>query len=59
MCERIWIGLDHVPRPPARDQRRRQNTTTPLYKSMTIRSWTTTTKLLELMEASAVRSPPR
>jgi uncharacterized protein (DUF1697 family) len=33
--------------------------TTPLYKSMTIRSWTTTTKLLDLMEASAVRSPTR
>jgi uncharacterized protein (DUF1697 family) len=54
--DRVWPGdgVIYSQRLSAQRTKSRLNKaiTTPLYKSMTIRSWTTTTKLLELMESA-------
>lgn len=56
--DRVWPGdgVIYSQRLSAQRTKSRLNKaiTTPLYKSMTIRSWTTTTKLLDLMEDSAI-----
>jgi uncharacterized protein (DUF1697 family) len=60
--DRVWPGkgVIYSQRLSAQRTKSRLNKaiTTPLYKSMTIRSWATTTKLLELMDGSAVREAP-
>ena len=54
--DRVWPGdgVIYSQRLSAQRTRSRLNKaiTTPLYKSMTIRSWATTTKLLDLMESA-------
>ena len=54
--DRIWpgTGVIYSQRLSAQRTKSRLNKaiTTPLYKSMTIRSWATTTKLLDLMESA-------
>ena len=54
--DRVWPGdgVIYSQRLSAQRTKSRLNKaiTTPLYKSMTIRSWSTTTKLLDLMESA-------